>query len=68
MLSENRLSKYLLYAIGEIILFTIGIFLAIQLNNWNDDRKSKEKIDQVFEKVQAELLLNIQSTTSQKMK
>ena len=33
--------KYVLYAIGEILLIMIGIFLAIQVNNWNEERKSK---------------------------
>ena len=36
---ENRFSKYLLYAIGEIILVVIGILIALQINNWNEERK-----------------------------
>jgi len=36
---ENRFSKYLLYAIGEIILVVIGILIALQINNWNENRK-----------------------------
>ncbi|WP_369999601.1 DUF6090 family protein [Winogradskyella sp.] len=41
LISENRFSKYLLYAIGEIILLVIGILIAISLNNKNqyDSRK-----------------------------
>jgi hypothetical protein len=39
LLSENRLGKYLLYAIGEIVLVMIGILLALQVNNWNEERK-----------------------------
>ena len=35
--------KYLKYAIGEIILVMIGILLAIQVNNWNQERISKQK-------------------------
>ncbi|RDK87028.1 DUF6090 family protein [Marinirhabdus gelatinilytica] len=35
LLSENKFSKYLLYAIGEIILVVIGILIALQINNWN---------------------------------
>jgi hypothetical protein len=41
LVSENKFSKYLLYAIGEIILVVIGIVLALQLNNWNEQRKLK---------------------------
>ena len=35
LLSENKFSKYLLYAIGEIVLVVAGILIAIQLNNLN---------------------------------
>lgn len=38
LLSENKFSKYLLYAIGEIILVVIGILIALQINNWNEER------------------------------
>jgi hypothetical protein len=41
LLTENKLSKYLLYAIGEVILVMIGILLALQVNNWNEERKTK---------------------------
>tara|TARA_A100000171_G_C2139591_1_gene153717 strand:- start:5040 stop:5726 length:687 start_codon:yes stop_codon:yes gene_type:complete len=36
---ENRFSKYLLYAIGEIVLVVIGILIALQINTWNESRK-----------------------------
>ena len=42
LLTENKFSKYLLYAIGEIILVVIGILIALQLNNWNDHIKNAE--------------------------
>ena len=38
MIKENRVSKYMLYAIGEIILVVIGILIALQINNWNEER------------------------------
>jgi len=41
LLSENKFSKYLLYALGEIILVVIGILIALQINNWNEERKNK---------------------------
>jgi len=41
LLSDNKFSKYLLYAIGEIILVVIGILIALQINNWNENRKNK---------------------------
>ena len=41
LLTENKFSKYLLYAIGEIVLVVIGILIALQINNWNEIQKSK---------------------------
>jgi hypothetical protein len=37
---ENKTSKYFKYAIGEIVLVVIGILLALQINNWNEERKT----------------------------
>ena len=38
MLAEKKISKYLIYSIGEIVLVVIGILIALQINNWNQDR------------------------------
>jgi hypothetical protein len=43
LLTENKFSKYLLYAIGEIFLVVIGILIALSINNWNEGRKNKNK-------------------------
>nr|WP_298995170.1 DUF6090 family protein [uncultured Polaribacter sp.] len=43
LLSENKFSKYLIYAIGEIVLVVIGILIALQINNWNESRKLESK-------------------------
>lgn len=42
MLTENKFRNYLIYAIGEIILVVIGILIALQINNWNENRKSRD--------------------------
>ena len=42
-MSENKTGKYLKYAIGEIILVVIGILIALQINNWNENRKLENK-------------------------
>lgn len=42
LLTENKFSKYLLYAIGEITLVVIGILIALQINNWNNDKKDRK--------------------------
>lgn len=38
LIKEGNLKRYLLYALGEILLVMIGISLAFQVNNWNDNR------------------------------
>ena len=43
MIKENRTSKYLLYAIGEIVLVVIGILIALSINNWNQKRIEQDK-------------------------
>ncbi len=39
LLNQNNMGKYFKYAIGEILLVVIGILIALQINNWNEDRK-----------------------------
>ena len=40
---DNKPIKYLRYAIGEIVLVVIGILIALQINNWNENRKNYAK-------------------------
>lgn len=59
MLTENKFSQYLLYAIGEILLVVIGILIALFINNKNTQRIKAEKLDTIYIEVQRELALNI---------
>lgn len=43
LIQENKMGKYFRYAIGEIALVMIGILLALQVNNWNENRKAEVK-------------------------
>ena len=47
LLTENKFSKYLIYAIGEIILVVIGILIALAINNANQRSSTKEK-EQIY--------------------
>ncbi len=47
LLTENKFNKYLIYAIGEVILVVIGILIALQINNWNEQNKT-DKVENVF--------------------
>lgn len=51
MLTENKFSKYLLYAIGEIILVVIGILIALQVNNQNNIRNEKQSLKNYLSKI-----------------
>lgn len=41
--SKSRLGKYLVYAIGEIVLVVIGILIALQINSWNAGKVQNQK-------------------------
>ena len=43
LLSESKFGKYLIYAIGEIVLVVIGILIALQINNANEFKKTRDK-------------------------
>ncbi|WP_339628381.1 DUF6090 family protein [uncultured Maribacter sp.] len=43
LLSGGKSGKYLKYAIGEIVLVVMGILIALQVNNWNENRKNSNK-------------------------
>lgn len=62
LLAENRFSKYLIYAIGEIILVVIGILIALQINIWNQQKNDEQKVLSIFKEIQKDLLNDIQET------
>ena len=43
LLSDKSYGVYVLYASGEVALVVIGILLALQIDNWNEERKLKEE-------------------------
>jgi len=51
LLSENKLNKYLIYAIGEIVLVVIGILIALQINNWNEERIEKIALNGLLQNI-----------------
>ena len=58
LLMENKTSKYLKYAVGEIVLVVIGILIALQINNWNSIQKDKQMEKQYLENFLAEMRLD----------
>ena len=43
LISENKIGNCFKYAIGEILLVVVGILIALQINNWNENHK-KERL------------------------
>ena len=59
LLMENKTSKYFKYAIGEIILVVIGILIALQINNWNEERKNRNREQSILKNLQSDFKANI---------
>ena len=60
LLTENSFSKYLLYAVGEIVLVVVGILIALAINNWNINNANKKEEIYYLQK----LKLNLQQDTT----
>nr|WP_170063207.1 DUF6090 family protein [Polaribacter porphyrae] len=56
---QNKISKYFKYAIGEIVLVVIGILIALQINNWNEDKKSIKQEKTYYCKISEDLQVDI---------
>ncbi|MFD1314912.1 DUF6090 family protein [Namhaeicola litoreus] len=55
----GKTARYLKYAIGEIVLVMIGILLALQVNNWNEQRKIRQKEVQMLIALKEDMQANI---------
>lgn len=60
LLSEGKIGKYLKYAFGEIVLVMIGILLALQVNNWNENRKERQEEHLALKSLQKEFLESLE--------
>ena len=55
-MEQNKTGKYLKYAIGEIVLVVIGILIALQINNWNEQRLQLSNLKIVYQQVRIDLI------------
>ncbi|MCA0133794.1 DUF6090 family protein [Winogradskyella alexanderae] len=53
------MGKYLKYAIGEILLVVMGILIALQINNWNEERKDRKREQVILKNLQIDFKTNI---------
>ncbi|MFY0592348.1 DUF6090 family protein [Roseivirga sp.] len=63
LLSKNSFLKYLLYLMGEIVLVIVGILIALNINNRNEERKNEEKVTSTLLQIQQELEIDINKAT-----
>jgi hypothetical protein len=59
LLTNSRFGKYLLYAVGEILLVVIGILIALQVDNINEVKKDRKKELAYLQRFQNDLVLNL---------
>ena len=55
LITENKVSKYLFYAFGEIVLVVIGILIALSINNWNELRKASIVEIEILKEIKSSL-------------
>jgi hypothetical protein len=60
---ENNTSKYLKYAFGEIVLVVIGILIALQINNWNEQKSNDLKYIQILNEMRSDLERDIETSS-----
>jgi hypothetical protein len=49
LIQEHNMGKYVKYAIGEILLVVMGILIALQINNWNENKKKPKERNGFFD-------------------
>jgi len=58
LIEEDNVRRYLLYAIGEILLVVIGILIALQVNNWNEERIQRNQEVKILHEIRNDLESN----------
>lgn len=59
LMTEKKFGKYLLYAIGEIVLVVIGILIAVSLNDFNEERKNRKTEQKLLSELEENLKMNL---------
>jgi hypothetical protein len=65
LIQDKNVKKYLLYAIGEILLVMIGITLAFQVDNWNENREKKNAEIRTYENIREQIIGDKKTIQSQ---
>ncbi len=54
-MGKNKTGKYVKYATGEIVLVVFGILIALQINNWNEQKKTQTKVNSFLTSLKKDL-------------
>lgn len=58
LIIKSNAKKYIIYAMGEVLLVVVGILIALQVNNWNEYRKDRGTELQALNDLKEEFLIN----------
>lgn len=64
LLAENKFSRYIIYALGEVILVVVGILIALGVNNWNSKRIENNKSELFLKNLKSQIEGNISLVTT----
>lgn len=56
-MEKNKVTTYLLYAVGEIVLVVVGILIAVSIDDWNEVRKDKTKTLEIYERLLQDIVI-----------
>ncbi|NCT09447.1 MAG: hypothetical protein GW772_05125 [Flavobacteriia bacterium] len=64
LVEQSKVRSYFVYAIGEIVLVVIGILIALQINNWNEDRNFRKQEVKYLKKLKSDITLEFDNNDS----
>lgn len=59
LVAESKLGKYVIYALGEIILVVLGILIALRINNWNENQQLQKAELQTLKSLHESIKINL---------
>lgn len=67
LITKNEFGRYTIYIFGEIVLVVIGILIALQINNWNTQKKEIRELQGYLNNISKNINSDINSIEEMKM-
>ena len=64
LIEQKKITSYIFYALGEIVLVVIGILIALSVNNWNEERKNRIEEKAILTALNRDFTKNLEMFTS----